>query len=911
MASAAWYDPASHELKPVARFGKAIGYLDRVHIFGDERPEGQGPAGTAFRSGSCYVCQDLMKDPRTVPWREAAAVCGWHASAAIPISMGGTPWGVVSAYSCETGIFGPEEAALFEQVATDVSIGLDRLDAEEKRREAQAALASSERRLKLVMDAAGIGTFDWDLMTGQLLWDEQSEQLFGYEPGGFDGTYATFVDRVHPDDRAKVEHSIALALNARIPMIHEFRIVWPDGSLHWISSRGEFTYDEAGRPVRLYGATFNIDDRKRAELALSESEERLRQAIRVSELGIFDHDHLENVIYWSPEQRVMHGVDADTRVTLELYYSRVHPADRERIAEQVHRAHDPSGDGLFDVEHRLLLPDGTLRWTRTRSQTFFEGEGKERHPVRTVGAVSDITGPKRAQEEQKKLVSLVEMSNEFIGIATLEGDIIYLNNAAMQLVGIESSEEVRQKTIFDFVINADRRRVAAEVYPSLLEDGFWSGELRLRNFRTGEAIDTDVTGFYIRDDQGAPLYIATVTRDIRERKKAEAERARLEASLFQAQKMESIGRLAGGVAHDFNNMLTVILGFAELAKAKSRVAEIVQSHLDEIVKAAERSRQITQQLLGFSRQQIIAPKPVDLNMVIEDLQNPLARLIGEDVHLLFHPDPNLWKSLLDPSQINQILLNLAVNARDAMPNGGTLTIETANARVTEEYTRTQVNITAGAYVMIAISDNGSGMSRETQRHLFEPFFTTKERGTGLGLATVYGIVKQNGGFVNVYSEVNQGTTFRIYFPSVTGESEYQEPPRDPAQAGAGSVLLVEDDELVRGVTTAALESLGYTPLVAASAQEALRMCAEPGTEIRLILTDIVMPGMNGAELRDRVNALRPDIKVLFMSGYTSNVIVTHGVLKKGIHFIQKPFSIEELGRKIAEVLGSPGNGSEG
>jgi CheY-like chemotaxis protein len=383
----------------------------------------------------------------------------------------------------------------------------------------------------------------------------------------------------------------------------------------------------------------------------------------------------------------------------------------------------------------------------------------------------------------------------------------------------------------------------------------------------------------------------------------------LEASLLQAQKMESIGRLAGAVSHDFNNMLTVILGFAELAKTRLQQPKVLRSQLDEIVKAAERSREITQQLLGFSRQQIIAPKPANLNSIVEELQHPLARLIGEDIELLFRPDPNLWQALLDSSQINQILINLAANARDAMPNGGKLTIETANVPITEEYARGQANCTPGDYVMVAISDNGSGMSRDTQAHIFEPFFTTKERGkgTGLGLATVYGIVKQNGGFVDVYSEIDTGTTFRIHFPRVAGASECLEPPRPSARAGTGGVLLVEDDELVREVTTAALQSIGYTPMVAASAQEALRLCAQSGSEIRLILTDVVMPEMTGAELRDRIRALRPDIKVLFMSGYTSNVIATHGVLQRGVQFIQKPFSIEELSRKIGEILGAPGN----
>ena len=858
VALASWYDPAGDELKPVARFGDG-------------------------------------------------AVCG-EAAAIIPISLGGAPCGMVSAYARERWTLGAAEEALCAEIAGDVSLGLDRLEAEEKRRLAEAALALREQRLQLAMEAAAIGTYEWDMITGQVEWDERSQRLFGYEYGSFDGSYAAFASRVHPDDLPGVEQIIADSIKARTPYVHEFRIVWPDGSVHWISSRGEFTLDAENRPVRLYGATFEISDRKRAEAALRQSEERWRQAVRVSGIGTFEHDHMEDTIYWSPQMRAIHRLDAETTVTLEVYYSLVHPDDRERIAQQVRRAHDPAGDGLFDVENRLLLADGSVRWTRTRSQTFFEGQGERRHLVRTVGAVTDITEWKGFEEELKKLASVVEMSNEFIGIATPDGRVVYLNNAAMQLVGIENIEEARRKSVFDFVSAAKRREAVENIYPTLLKEGSWSGESQFRHFRTGVSIEVDLTAFQIRDDRGLPLYIATVARDITERKKAALEKARWEAGLQQAQKMESIGRLAGGVAHDFNNMLTVILGFARLAMTRIHEPDTLRRHLDEIAKAAERSRQITEQLLGFSRQQIIAPRPSDLNSIVEDLRSPLARLIGEDIELCFHPESKLWKALLDSSQVNQILLNLAVNARDAMPNGGRLTIETANVRITEEEVRSQANCTPGEYVMVAVSDTGSGMSRDTQAHIFEPFFTTKERGqgTGLGLATVYGIVKQNEGFVNVDSEVDQGTTFRIHFPRLAGEGESSAPLPAPVPTGAGSVLVVEDDDLVREVTTAALESIGYTPLVASSAQEALLICEQSGPGIRLILTDVVMAGMSGTELRDRISVLRPDIEVLFMSGYTSNMIVTHGVLKKGIHFIQKPFSIEELGRKIAEILGSAG-----
>jgi two-component system, cell cycle sensor histidine kinase and response regulator CckA len=781
MAFIAWYDPASHELAPVARFGDAALYLERIKMFADERPEGQGPAGTAFRTHAPYYCNDFLNDPRTLPWRDAAHTSGWRASGSIPIAIGGEPRGLLSVYARESGFFGPKEAELLEAVVSDLAYGLERLDAEVQRREAEAALAANERRLKLAMDAGGIGSFEWDLSTGKVVWDGHLERLFGFEPGGFEGTYAGLERRIHPDDVPYVKQAMAIAEETRTSFAGEFRVIWPDESICWLSGRGEYSYSESGEPVRVHGAVADVSERKRAERALHKSEEVLRQAVRVSNIGIFDHDHRFDPFYASPELRAIEGWSPDEPCTLEKYYEHIHVDDRERIREAVRRAHDPAGDGLFDVEHRLVLPDGSIHWTSTRSQTFFAGEGAARHPVRTVGAVRDITEQKQAEEEQKKL----------------------------------------------------------------------------------------------------------------------------EKQLFEAQKMESIGRLAGGVAHDFNNMLTVILGCAALAKSAPSDAHL--KYLEEIEKAANRSREMVWQLLGFSRRQTVNPKPANLNNLLADMEATLARLIGEDIELRFLPDPDLWTALLDPSQIDQILLNLVVNARDAMPNGGRLTIQTVNVELSEEQSRMQVGSKPGQYVAMAISDNGIGMSKDTMEHAFEPFFTTKEpsKGTGLGLAMVYGIVQQNGGFLSAHSELGSGSTFVIYLPRTRGESEVAVQTVSPlAIAGTGTILLVEDDELVRQVTTAALESIGYTPLVATGPEEALRLCAQPGAEIQLILTDVVMPGMTGAELRDQARAILPQIKTLFMSGYTSNVIAEHGVLKKGVHFIQKPFSIEELRKKIAETLSS-------
>ncbi len=389
-------------------------------------------------------------------------------------------------------------------------------------------------------------------------------------------------------------------------------------------------------------------------------------------------------------------------------------------------------------------------------------------------------------------------------------------------------------------------------------------------------------------------------------KHAEQERAKLESQLIQAQKMESVGRLAGGVAHDFNNMLSVILGYAELIKAKLPDGDPLLKDVLAIEKAASHSRDITRQLLAFSRKQIIAPRVMDLNDVIASSRNTLSRLIGEDIDLRFCPGNNLWRINFDPAQVEQILINLAVNARDAMPDGGKLTIETENCRLDAAYCLKHLGFKPGQYVFLGVSDDGTGMDKEIQSHLFEPFFTTKEvgKGTGLGLATVYGMVKQNGGFIICYSEPGRGTTFKIYIPKVSEEDETAEEPKEaPVAHGAGMILLVEDDEMVREITKDILEEIGYTVLTVDTPQEAVALCENRGTLVDLLLTDVVMPEMSGKELGDRIAAIRPGIKVLFMSGYTSDVIAHRGVLEKGVHFIQKPFRVKDLARKIHELIG--------
>jgi len=385
-----------------------------------------------------------------------------------------------------------------------------------------------------------------------------------------------------------------------------------------------------------------------------------------------------------------------------------------------------------------------------------------------------------------------------------------------------------------------------------------------------------------------------------------SDRKRLEEQLRQAQKMEAIGRLAGGIAHDFNNLLTVITGYGQILFGELRSNDPLRSNVEEINKAGERAVALTRQLLAFSRKQVLAPKVLDLNAVVTNMESLLRRLIGEDISLRAALAPSLSCVKADPGQIEQVIMNLAVNARDAMPQGGRLTIETANADLDESYAEERFSVRPGPYVMLAVSDTGSGMDAETQAHIFEPFFTTKGqgKGTGLGLSTVYGIVKQSGGYIWVYSEPGRGTTFKIYLPRVDAQAEALEPhsPRQESLQGTETILLVEDEERVRRLARTILAGHGYSVLEASNGVEALRIGERHGSAIHLLVTDVVMPEMSGRELAGRLIARHPDMKVLFMSGYTDDTILRHGVLEAGIPFLQKPFTPSTLARKVREML---------
>ncbi|MCF8056147.1 MAG: response regulator [Desulfocapsa sp.] len=501
------------------------------------------------------------------------------------------------------------------------------------------------------------------------------------------------------------------------------------------------------------------------------------------------------------------------------------------------------------------------------------------------------------RENEEKYRQLFDLESDAIFLIDNEtGRILEANAAAAALYGYSHEELCAIK-------NTDLSAEPEETRKATVSD-ITRIPVRWHRQKNGTEFPVEITATHLVW-KSRPVHIAAI-RDITVRMQTEKEHLKLQTQLSQAQKMESVGRLAGGVAHDYNNMLNVILGYTELALDKVGSSEPLHADLTEIHAAARRSADITRQLLAFARKQTIAPKVLDMNETVENMLTMLHRLIGEDIDLVWRPGKNVRPVKIDISQLEQVLANLCVNARDAIAGVGKMTIETNTVIFDDAYCAEYQGFVPGEFVLLAVSDDGCGMDQETLAGIFEPFFTTKDvnQGTGLGLATVYGIVKQNNGFINVYSEPGKGTTFKIYLPCHVGEKEkIKEQVPTETQAGRGEmILLVEDESALREMGQKMLERMGYQVWAAATPAEAIRLAAEHQDEIQLLITDVVMPEMNGRDLADHLHTLYPEIKILFMSGYTADVIAHQGVLDEGVQFIQKPFSMKDLGVKVRAIL---------
>ena len=769
-----------------------------------------------------------------------------------------------------------------------------------KRKQAEASLRESEDRFRRVVDVTEEGIWEWDISTNREFVSPRWCEIVGYS---FDDpelphAYNSWAERIHPDDSERVAGALKNHLEKGAKYDVDYRHRHKSGEYRWQNSRGQALRDKSGKPTNMVGCIADITERKRAETALRESHELLSLFVKRSPVYAFIKESTpgrSRVLVASENFADLTGVPGSqmTGKTMEDLFP---PEFAAKITADDWAV--ASGGKTLQLDEIL----GNRHFTTIKFPIVLGDKNL------MAGYTIDITERKRAEEallvSEERYRTLFDGSNDGIALAdATTGTIIDCNLTLCCMVERDKAEIRGQsqsilhppQPLVDGQSPTFRQHRAGHTDQSL-EDILLS--------KSGKLIPVEIRAAHVTIGGGP--FILGIFRDITERNRAMAEQATLQAQLNQAQKMESVGRLAGGVAHDFNNLLTVILGYAETLQRALKEGDPHRKPVDEIRLAAKRAAGLTRQLLAFSRRQILEPRVLDLGDVVRSLEPMLRRLIGEDLDLRIACPEGLGRVKADPGQIEQVLMNLAVNARDAMAGGGKLTIDASNVDLCDDYTSRRMEFKPGPYVVLAVTDTGTGMTPEVQQRLFEPFFTTKEqgKGTGLGLSTVFGIVKQSGGHIAVYSEVGRGTTFKIHLPRVEEAARPITHARMPAvlPRGTETILVAEDEEGVRQLVRMVLMDGGYTVIEASNGEQALHLCERHAGPLHLLISDVIMPQMGGKQLAEHLRKLRPNLKILFTSGYTNDAIAHQGVLDPGVAFLQKPYNLNDLLAKVREVL---------
>jgi len=964
LAWVGWLEPATSRISPLASSGIHPEMLDQAEFFVDERPDGYGDPGKAIREGKPVVCNECGQGRCLYPAQTSPARFGFQSCASFPLRFQGQLTGVLNLCVAGQDFFQQRELELLEEVAFDISHALDRIEDDWQRRRLEEERKLTSEVLGLLNSAADSRGLLKSVLLALKRWSgceavgirlHDGEDFPYFETAGFPEKFVRLESslcsrnsrgEVLRDDagHARLDCMCGNIILGRFDPAKSFFTA--DGSF-WSNCTTELlaTTTEADRqartrnrcngegyesvaliPLRAGNETFGLiqfNDKRKGMFTV----EKIALFGRLAEniANFLDRLEMQEKIKESAAQLRAIGDDLPNGYVYQytreadgkprfLYVSagaaRIHGVTPEEIlrdAGTLHGQIDPeqlaefmqaekiSAADLTDfvTDLHIRRPDGNWRWLQACSRPRRRQDGQ----VVWDGAAIDITERRQTEMQLRKLSTAVEQSPAVVLITDLAGNIEYVNPEFTRVTGY-SREEVLGENPRILKSAETPDEVYRDLWQTITAGGEWRGVFHNRR-KDGTLFWERASISPVRDAAGVITHFIAVKEDITAQKS-------LEEQLQQAQKMELIGRLAGGVAHDFNNMLMVIRGHTELAMEQTGPDSPLYQDLQEIRRATKRSEDLTRQLLAFARKQTVSPVVLNLNDTLAGMLKMLQRLLGEDIELHWLPGGELWNVKIDPSQIDQLLANLAVNARDAIAGNGKLSIETANVALDEHYCAGRQECVPGHYVLLAVSDTGCGMSREVLSHIFEPFFTTKEegKGTGLGLATVYGIVKQNNGFINVYSEPGQGTTFKIYLPRYVTQAAAAtaEIPADTPLRGTETVLIVEDEKAILELSRRILERLGYRVLTAGTPEEALIRAREYAGPIHLLLTDVVMPQMNGKELAKRLKDIIPGLKCLFMSGYTANAIARHGILDEGISFLQKPFSAQDAAVKVRKVL---------
>lgn len=779
------------------------------------------------------------------------------------------------------------------------------------RKETIAALRESEQRFRTLIENLPGGVFAHDLDGRFLFVNQAACRNTGYTREELLKMSVAHIDpeSASREDRVRLWHTLKPGKSVTIQATHTCK----DGSTYpaEIHLNG-ITLD--GQPVILPIA-FDITARQQAQQALREALEREVEIVKAARVGLWDWDLRTDKVRYSAEWKRQIGYeDHEIGDSLDEWSSRVHPDDLEPTMEEVRCAIAEARQN-HEVEFRFRHKDGAYRWILTRGSIVTDDDDQ---PVRMRGSHLDITARKDDERRREELIKQLEEAQRIAHVGSWDWNL-QTNHATwsdelFRIFGRNPKDGVPPIDDYLETVHPDDRQKFRQAISDSLKTGIYQVEYRIHRCQDNAQRTVSARGEVQYDDDGNPLRHVGTAHDITDRKHAEEQRAQLEAQLRHAQKLEAIGQLAGGVAHDFNNILTAILGNVELSMDVTN-DELGPQHpialaMREIEKSAQRAATLTRQLLTFSRRDITKPEPVNLNRILADLDKMLRRLITENITLESRTDPNLPLIMADPGQIEQVVVNLVINAVHAMPDGGRITLETQNLIIAPGQNPEHPDLCPGAHVVLSVSDTGLGIDDQMKERIFEPFFTTKApgKGTGLGLATVHGIVKRTRGHIAVHSQAQKGTTFRVYLPAIHQNQDtnlQQSTPDtnlDTTPSGHETILLCEDDPAVRQFTTQLLRNAGYRVLPAASGSDGLHAARNHPTPIDLLITDVVMPDINGRALADQLRNEFPDLPTLFVSGYAADVIAQHGVLEPGRQFLEKPFNRQTLLNKTRAML---------
>lgn len=883
-------DAEGSSVRPAACAGAGSGYLEGITVSTDGGLLNQGTIGTAIHTGQPAFSNDLANDERMRPWSERLLRYGFYSCASFPLMIGEATVGALVLFADETEYFETDEMHLMTAVANALSSALEALQKEEQRRVAMIALRASEASLADAQRRVKMGNWDFDFAMKTGRWSAEMFRLYDRDPALGVPSLAEFETLPHPDDRELVARVVAEAIAAGLPFQQDFRVLRPDGNIRWVARRAEMILDTDGKAVRMVGTSQDITERKLAEEALQRSEASLSAAQTVAKIGSWETDLTTMGVFWSAETYRIFGVkEPHFEPTHEKFIAMVHPEDREAVEMALNASRENSAPCRFT--HRLVLPDGVNKWVEERWVVTRDKHGKA---LRAIGTCQDITERHESEEQLAEQAALIDQAHDAILVRDVAGYIVFWSKGAERLYGWTREETIGQ--CYEKLLRPDPPKLKVAQRCVDLE-GEWSGELEMVT-KTGTTLTLDSRWTLLPDEAGQPKSYLHFDSDITEWKK-------IQQQYLRAQRMESIGTLAGGIAHDLNNVLAPIMMAVELLEMQEKDAQKL-SILKTIETSSKRGAEMVGQVLSFARGVEGQQVEVQISHLIREIETLVHEAFPKNLQISCDIPGNLWIVHGDPTQIHQVLLNLCVNARDAMPYGGALSISASNLILDEHYAAMTIEARPGPHLRIVVEDSGTGITPEIIERIFDPFFTTKElgKGTGLGLSTTSAIIKSHGGFIRIYSEVGVGTRFHIYLPALTGaDASVPETVDIELPRGQGQLILVIDDEAaIRNITKQTLEAFGYRAVLASDGAEAAAIYGVRQQEIAAVLTDMMMPVMDGPAITQVLIRMNPRVRIIATSGLNANGVVARASNSGVKHFIPKPYTAETLLRVLHSTL---------